>query len=131
MNALKTCCGYYCASVALVGVYFFVIMAIMEFKGNTYLLQILQHQTCENWSSVSECCCHPDLPLTNGVCTTPESNCLKEHQAGYPEVIDPKTKGIAFLIVALVEVILIFGCYWCGADSMKKEADAAKKERDE
>ena len=42
MGLAKTCCGFYCASVALVGVYFFVIMAIMEFKGNTYIKQIVQ-----------------------------------------------------------------------------------------
>ena len=46
MGALRTCCGYYCASVSLVGVYFFILMAIMEFRGNTYLIQMLQRIPC-------------------------------------------------------------------------------------
>lgn len=41
MSALKTVCGFYCASVALVGIYFFIILAIMEFRGNTYLMQMV------------------------------------------------------------------------------------------
>ena len=86
MNALKTCCGYYCASVALVGVYFFVIMAIMEFKGNSYLIQILQHQSCEaplSWAQVSECCC-PTKSLELGVCGASGASCAGATDEGVP-----------------------------------------------
>ena len=41
MGVLRTCCGLYCAFTALVGIYFFVILAIMEFRGNTFLVQIV------------------------------------------------------------------------------------------
>ena len=43
MGAAKTCCGFYCAMTSLVGVYFFVILAIMEFRENQYLVQIVQN----------------------------------------------------------------------------------------
>ena len=39
---LQVCCGFYCASVAIVGVYFFIVIAIMEFRSNPYLVQIVQ-----------------------------------------------------------------------------------------
>lgn len=42
MGALKTCCGLYCAMTSLVGIYFFIIIAIMEWKGNHYLKYSLQ-----------------------------------------------------------------------------------------
>ena len=43
MGALKTCCGFYCAMTSLVGIYFFIIIAVMEFRGNAYLKQIVQN----------------------------------------------------------------------------------------
>jgi hypothetical protein len=62
MGALRTCCGYYCASVALVGVYFFLMMAIMEFRGNTYIVQILQRIPCDeaNYNITTKLCCSDD-----------------------------------------------------------------------
>ena len=48
MSAFRTVCGFYCASVALVGIYFFIILAIMEFRGNTYLMQMVQVVPPEN-----------------------------------------------------------------------------------
>lgn len=42
MGVLRTCCGLYCAFTALIGIYFFVILAIMEYRGNTFLVQIVQ-----------------------------------------------------------------------------------------
>jgi len=41
MGMLKTCCGFYCAMTALVGIYFFTVIAIMEMRGNQYFVQIL------------------------------------------------------------------------------------------
>lgn len=40
---LQTCCGFYCAMTSLVGIYFFIILAIMEWRGNSYLTQIIQN----------------------------------------------------------------------------------------
>jgi len=45
MGAFKTCCGIYCAFTALVGIYFFIVIAIMEFKGNAFIVQVLQVQS--------------------------------------------------------------------------------------
>mmetsp|Transcript_17547 Transcript_17547/g.29609 ORF Transcript_17547/g.29609 Transcript_17547/m.29609 type:complete len:115 (-) Transcript_17547:100-444(-) len=40
MGALRSCCGIYCAFTALVGVYFFVILAIMQYRENSSLVQV-------------------------------------------------------------------------------------------
>ena len=51
MGALKTCCGFYCSMTAMIGIYFFAILAVMEYRGNTFLVQIVQneeHETIDN-----------------------------------------------------------------------------------
>ena len=37
MSAFATCCGFYCAMTALVGIYFFIVLAIMEWRKNPFL----------------------------------------------------------------------------------------------
>ena len=37
MSAFLTCCGFYCAFTALVGIYFFIVLAIMEARKNPFL----------------------------------------------------------------------------------------------
>lgn len=44
MGALRTCCGLYCSFTALIGIYFFIVLAIMEYRENEYLMQILQKE---------------------------------------------------------------------------------------
>ena len=34
---LLTCCGYYCSFSSLIGVFFFVVLAIMEVRKNPFL----------------------------------------------------------------------------------------------
>ena len=82
--------------VAAVGVYFFFILGIMEFKGNSYLTNILQYVPCPDgkWD---------DLTLSCSVAV--------------PH-IDKDIKGIAFMITAVIELILVFACYMCGKSSM-------------
>ena len=48
MGFMKTCCGFYCSMTALVGLYFFIILAVMEYRGNAYLVQIVQNIEDEN-----------------------------------------------------------------------------------
>ena len=43
-----------------------------------------------------------------------------------PEQINPTTKGIAFMITAVIELVLVFACYMCGKSSM--DQDEAKEE---
>jgi ABC-type multidrug transport system permease subunit len=43
MSFLQTCCGFYCGMTSLVGIYFFIVLAIMELRGNTFLVQIVQN----------------------------------------------------------------------------------------
>jgi len=44
MGVLKTCCGFYCAMTSLVGIYFFLVLAVMEIRKNPYVTQIIQNQ---------------------------------------------------------------------------------------
>jgi hypothetical protein len=37
MSFLATCCGFYCALASAVGIYFYLVLGIMELKGNHYL----------------------------------------------------------------------------------------------
>ena len=37
MSAFNTCCGFYCSFVSLIGVYFFLVLAIMELRHNPWL----------------------------------------------------------------------------------------------
>ena len=91
MGLFQTFCGFYCSMVALVGIYFFVVLAVMEFRHNQYFVQVLQH-----------------LPMNDTDKNT-------------------KDNGIAFLVLAVVQVVLAGACFACGNSSMKK--DQAEKQR--
>ena len=94
MSAFRTVCGFYCASVALIGIYFFIILAIMEFRGNTYLMQMVQVVPPE---------------MVNG---------KLEQQ---PQ-IEQRIKGWAFMVTAGIQVIIMFGCYFCAKQSAASDA---------
>ena len=101
MGFLKTCCGFYCAMTSLVGIYFFLILAIMEFKGNAYLNQIVQN-------------------VEEG----------DEKNPTYRK-LDMNSKGLAFLIVMVIQVAFTALCYWCGTSSLKEEAEAEERQREQ
>ena len=92
MGALKTCCGFYCAMTSLVGIYFFIIIAIMEYRGNSYLLQIIQN-----------------------VVETDDKGVTTKHE------IDHNNKGTAFLITAAIQAVFTVACYWCGSSSLRED----------
>ena len=97
MGALRTCCGYYCSFTAIVGIYFFVVLAVLEYSGSAFLNQILQNIEKE------------------------------EGEEHVPEQPDMKAKGQAFLILAVIQVFLVIGCYMCGAQSAKADAEEAEQ----
>ena len=99
MSFFATCCGFYCALTSAVGIYFYLILAIMELKGNLTLKYI--------WNT--------EKPATSG-----ESEPMSELMA------DPHTKGIAFLILAGVEAAFLIGCLVCA--NISKNADEAEEE---
>ena len=86
MGALRTCCGFYCSFVALVGVYFFVVLSVMEYRGNATLTQIYAKDEFEK------------------------------------RVERQEMRGLAFLILAGIELILVGACFWCGNASMNESA---------
>ena len=47
-------------------------------------------------------CDETNYNVKTGVCTE------------IPEQVDPTKKGVAFLIFAAIEIVLVFGCWWCG-----------------
>ena len=85
MGALRTCCGYYCSFTALVGIYFFIVLAVFEYRGNSFVVQILQNLEAEEEGGVP------------------------------PEQPDRHAKGSAFLILAIIQVVLVVACYMCAA----------------
>ena len=89
MSAFVTCCGFYCAFTALVGIYFFIVLAIMEWRKNPFL-------TYE----------YNDPPQ------------------------DYKTKMTAFFIVAVIEIVLCIGCFFCGKASLDSDRKAAELEQE-
>ena len=99
MSFFATCCGFYCALTSAVGIYFYLILAIMELKGNLTLKYI--------WNT--------EKPATSG-----ESEPMSELMA------DPHTKGIAFLILAGIEAAFLIGCLVCA--NISKNADEAEEE---
>ena len=106
MGMLQTCCGFYCAMTSLVGIYFFIILAIMEYRGNSFLVQIIQNVESE-------------IDSVTKVVTIPEQ-------------INNNTKGTAYIITAAIQVIFTGLCYWCGNASIAGEqaaADAEKKKQ--
>ena len=107
MGVLSCCCGLYCSLTSLVGVYFFVLLAIMEFRGNTALKYYwgANTRTEEEWK-------HPSA----------------ENLPSQPSMRD---KGIAFLILALIQLVFSGLCFWCGSNAMKamdKEEEAEDAE---
>lgn len=99
MSFLATCCGFYCALTSAVGIYFYLILAIMELKGNLTLKYIWNTEKPEHSGDVE-----------------PMSDLMA----------DPHTKGIAFMILAGVEAAFLIGCLVCA--NISKNADEAEEE---
>lgn len=98
MSALATLCGFYCALTSAVGIYFYLILAIMEYKNNLTLKYI--------WN------------------VEKPSGGEPEH---FDEVApSTTTKGTAFLVLAAIEAAFVIGCLFCANAS--KNADAAEEE---
>ena len=103
MGMFRTVCGFYCSFVALVGIYFFIILGIMELKGNTHIIQILQINHAEQDKD------DPD-------------NYIQPEGGQY----DPKDKATAFFITAAIQIIFVVGCYLCGNQSLKADEEEEK-----
>ena len=43
MSAFLTCCGFYCSFTALIGIYFFIVLGIMEWRKNPFLTYEYNH----------------------------------------------------------------------------------------
>lgn len=47
MNAFRKCCGYYCAFIMFIGIFFYVITIILEVTHNNFMLGHLQEVELE------------------------------------------------------------------------------------
>jgi hypothetical protein len=104
MSFLATCCGFYCALTSAVGIYFYLVLAIMEYKGSLTMKYI--------WNVESE---------------KGEGDSHKNFTPGEDGVPDPKTKGLAFLILAGIELLFVVGCLFCANASRKADAEAEEE----
>ena len=48
-----------------------------------------------------------------------------------PDQVNPSSKGTAFLAMAVIELVLVFGCYFCGKQSSDSDAAAEKRQNEE
>lgn len=100
MSAFATLCGFYCALTSAVGIYFYLVLAIMEYKGNLTLKYI--------WNV--------ERPTVNG----------SEYEDFDKEAPSMTTKGTAFIVLAIIEVAFVIGCLVCA--NISKNADEAEEE---
>jgi hypothetical protein len=87
-----------------VGIYFYLVLAIMEYKGSLTMKYI--------WNVEAE------------------KNSDGDHKAFTPgegDIPDPKTKGLAFLILAGIEVLFVVGCLFCANASRNADAEAEEE----
>lgn len=99
MSFFATCCGFYCALTSAVGIYFYLVLAIMEYKGNLTLKYI--------WNV--------EKPETTGT--------VEELDKVSPTMHD---KATAFMILAGVEAAFLIGCLVCA--NISKNADEAEED---
>ena len=52
MGAIRTCCGYYCAFIMFIGVFFFILTIILELTKNQFMLYHLQEPEFEHEKDV-------------------------------------------------------------------------------
>jgi hypothetical protein len=108
MSAFSTLCGFYCALTSAVGIYFYLVLAIMEYKGNLTLKYI--------WN----------VERPSGNTTDADKNSVyNQFDALAPE---QSMKGTAFLILAIVEACVLIGCCVCA--NISKNADKAEEEEE-
>ena len=51
--------------------------------------------------------------------------------AANPDQVNPSSKGTAFLAMAVIELVLVFGCYFCGKQSSDSDAATEKRQNEE
>jgi hypothetical protein len=107
MSAFATLCGFYCALCSAVGIYFFLVLAFMEYKGNLTLKYI--------WNV--------EKPEGKVMDDDGNFNILFDSEAPSQE-----TKGKAFIVLAIVEACFLVGCCICA--NISKNADAAEEEEE-
>jgi hypothetical protein len=105
MSAFATMCGFYCALTSAVGIYFYLVLAIMEFKGNLTLKYI--------WNVERPAVYKDEAGIFN-----------VEFDEEAPK---QDMKGTAFLVLAIVEAVFLVGCCVCANAS--KKADKADQEQ--
>ena len=108
MGAFTTYCGFYCALTSGVGMYFYLVLALMELKGNLVLRYIWNVEKPNN----------------------SKEELMSEHSP------DQHTKGIAFLVLVAIEAVFLIGCCICAnvstkADEDQEEADMKKAKQRE
>ena len=84
MSAFITYCGFYCALTSAVGIYFFLVLGLMELQGNLTLRYIWNVEKPNN-----------------------KEELMSEHSP------DQHMKGIAFLVLGGIEAVFLVGCLIC------------------
>lgn len=93
MGPMRKCCGYYCAMIAVVAIFFYGVMIVMELRRNQFVLNKLQFP-----EAIPETGPWSKLPTM----TAPEVKAELEHEA------DEKVTSLAIAIG--LNVLCIIGC---------------------
>ena len=113
MGAFTTFCGYYCALTSGVGIYFYLVLGLMEMKGNLGLKYIWNVERPSEGFSETD---------AEGKVTY-----TKEFADEYPDS-SMKDKAWAFIILACINAGFMIACLICA--SISQRADAAAEEEE-
>ena len=107
MGALKTCCGLYYSLTSIVGVYFFIVMAIMNLRGNM--------QVKYDWNAAEN-----ETKWTTAIGFEPDAYHQDKKQ---PDTTD---KAIAYFILAAIQLGFAGACFVCGTNSLREDLNDDK-----
>ena len=108
MGPMRKCCGYYCALTALVGIFFYGVMIVMEIRRNEFVLWKLQYPEPE---------AVPDIYKTM---TAPEVRA---------EMVTEADNKVTALAIAIgLNVLCILGCLLQVKVGEKQERARASQE---
>ncbi|CDW74278.1 UNKNOWN [Stylonychia lemnae] len=107
MGAIRSCCGYYCAFIMFIGIFFFILTIILELTKNQYTLFKLQEF---------------DFEKENG-------EKVKWDQAKQQADDKVNDRVISMAIAIAINFVCIFFCIGCVRIGAKKEVQEDEQQQ--
>ena len=109
---MQKCCGYYCAMIAVVGIFFYAVVLVMEIRRNQFVLFKLQYPEVESEAKEKF-----------------ENSTSLEVATAMAEEADHKVTALGIAIG--LNVLCIAGCLFSAKWAEKKERDARARQEAE